>query len=194
MRSGEIPEDVFMAWRTVTALGIGAALLVSCAAARAVDCPGNSNAIGTSRVLTVEPSRHAHVGTMQYPTTLPLADREVVLTFDDGPMPPYTNRILDVLSAHCVKANYFVIGRMARGYPDLTKRIYHDGHVIGTHSENHPLGFDKIRCRPCNTRSSKASFRSRMRSASRLRSLRSSVSPVCCAPMQSTSSCAHAVL
>ena len=56
---------------------------------------------------------------MQYSHSLPLEDKEVVLTFDDGPMPPYTNRVLDVLAEHCVKANYFLVGRMARGYPDL---------------------------------------------------------------------------
>ena len=53
-----------------------------------------------------------------------------MLTFDDGPMPPYTNRVLDVLAEHCVKANYFLVGRMARGYPELAapgprRRPYH---------------------------------------------------------------------
>ncbi len=130
--------------RALSAIGIGIALLGSCAGASAIECPGNPDAIGTSRVMTIDALRVAHVGTMQYPNTLPLAEREVVLTFDDGPMPPYTNRILDVLAAQCVKANYFIIGRMARGYPDLLKRIYSDGHVVGTHSENHLLGFDKM--------------------------------------------------
>ena len=65
-----------------------------------------------------------------------------MLTFDDGPLPPYTNRVLDVLAEHCVKANYFLVGRMARGYPDLARRILAEGHTVGTHSENHLLGFD----------------------------------------------------
>jgi peptidoglycan/xylan/chitin deacetylase (PgdA/CDA1 family) len=69
----------------------------------------------------------------------------VVLTFDDGPLPPYTARILEILASECVKANYFVVGRMARGYPDLMRRIHADGHVIGTHSENHPLTFDRMK-------------------------------------------------
>ena len=42
--------------------------------------------------------------------TLPLVDKEVVLTFDDGPIPPYTTRILDILAAECVKATYFIVG------------------------------------------------------------------------------------
>jgi peptidoglycan/xylan/chitin deacetylase (PgdA/CDA1 family) len=80
---------------------------------------------------------------VQYTRSLPLEDKEVVLTFDDGPLPPYTNRVLDVLAEHCVKANYFLVGRMARGYPDLARRILAEGHTVGTHSENHLLGFDR---------------------------------------------------
>ena len=66
-------------------------------------------------------------------------DHEVVLTFDDGPMPPYTNSILDALAAQCVKATYFLVGEMAHAYPALVRRIYNAGHTIGTHSQNHPL-------------------------------------------------------
>jgi peptidoglycan/xylan/chitin deacetylase (PgdA/CDA1 family) len=131
-----------MIWRTLilVALMLGA---MAAAKARADDCPGNPNALGTSRVLTVDPREFPRIGTVQYSHSLPLKDKEVVLTFDDGPMPPYTNRVLDVLAEHCVKANYFLVGRMARGYPDLTRRILADGHTIGTHSENHLLGFDR---------------------------------------------------
>jgi peptidoglycan/xylan/chitin deacetylase (PgdA/CDA1 family) len=133
-----------MSARTLAIVGIAAALLVSPAAAGVNDCPGRADAIGTSRIITIDPARHPHVGTMQYSDTLPLDDKEVVLTFDDGPLPPYTNRVLEILATQCVKANYFVIGRMARGYPDLLRRIYSDGHVVGTHSENHPLAFDRM--------------------------------------------------
>jgi peptidoglycan/xylan/chitin deacetylase (PgdA/CDA1 family) len=131
-----------MIWRTLilVALMLGA---MAAAKARADDCPGNPDALGTSRVLTVDPREFPRIGTVQYTHSLPLEDKEVVLTFDDGPMPPYTNRVLDVLAEHCVKANYFLVGRMARGYPDLTRRILAEGHTIGTHSENHLLGFDK---------------------------------------------------
>jgi peptidoglycan/xylan/chitin deacetylase (PgdA/CDA1 family) len=122
-------------------------LLGGSAAAHAAGCPGNPGAMGTSRVLTIDPREYPRLGTMQYPETLPLADKEVVLTFDDGPMPPYTNRVLEVLAQECVKANYFIIGRMARGYPELLRRIHAEGHVIGTHSENHPLAFEKMPAR-----------------------------------------------
>src|SRR5262249_61069454 len=58
--------------------------------------------------------------------------------FDDGPLPPFTDIILDTLASQCVKATYFLVGQMARAYPSVVRRIYNDGHTIGTHSEHHP--------------------------------------------------------
>ena len=101
----------------------------------------NRNALGISRVLVVDPSQHGRLGAMQYQETLPLRPREVVLTFDDGPLPPYSTHILDVLAAECVKATYFLVGSMARAYPQVVARIAANGHTIGTHSQNHPLSF-----------------------------------------------------
>src|SRR5258708_3461469 len=132
-----------MRWRSFAWAGLGL-LALGVAAAQAAECPGNPNALGTSRVLAIDPQDYPRIGTVQYSRSLPLEDREVVLTFDDGPLPPYTNRVLDVLAEHCVKATYFIIGRMARGYPDLLKRIRADGHTIGNHSQNHPLAFEKM--------------------------------------------------
>src|SRR5262245_47377182 len=117
------------------------ALLLSaalCGAAAAEDCPGHPGAIGTSRVIVVDPTEHARIGTMQYRETLPLADKEVVLTFDDGPLPPYTNRVLETLAAECAKATFFLVGRQSRSFPDMVRRIYNEGHTIATHSQNHP--------------------------------------------------------
>src|SRR5689334_7522065 len=131
-----------MLWRTVGLIVLMLAALAT-AKARADDCPGNPNALGTSRVLTIDPREFPRIGTVQYRRSLPLEDKEVVLTFDDGPLPPYTTRVLEVLAEHCVKANYFLVGRMARGYPDITRRIAAEGHTVGTHSENHLLGFDR---------------------------------------------------
>ena len=53
--------------------------------------PGNPNALGVSRELVVSAADYHLLGKMQYRQTLPLMDREVVLTFDDGPLPPYTD-------------------------------------------------------------------------------------------------------
>ena len=101
-------------------------------------CPGNPNALGTSRVVQVPFDEYPRVGRMQYPQSLPLADKEVVLTFDDGPLPPYSNQILDILAAECVKVTYFMVGTMARAYPAVVRRAYEEGHTIGTHSDRHP--------------------------------------------------------
>jgi peptidoglycan/xylan/chitin deacetylase (PgdA/CDA1 family) len=113
-------------------------------AAFAQSCPGNPDAIGTSRTITIDPASLPQVGRMQYATSLPLEDHEVVLTFDDGPLPPYTSRILDILAENCVKVDYFLVGRMATAYPALVRRIYNAGHVIGTHSLDHPLTFNRM--------------------------------------------------
>lgn len=106
--------------------------------AAAETCPGNPDALGTSRVLTINPGEFTLLGTMQYKQTLPLGDREVVITFDDGPLLPYTNIILDTLASQCVKATYFLVGQMAHTNPIVVRRIYNEGHTIGTHSQHHP--------------------------------------------------------
>ena len=76
--------------------------------------------------------------------TLPLNDKEVVLTFDDGPILPYSDQILDILASQCVKVTYFLVGEMARAFPATVRRIYEDGHTIGTHSEDHPTRFGQL--------------------------------------------------
>jgi peptidoglycan/xylan/chitin deacetylase (PgdA/CDA1 family) len=124
--------------RTSVLLGCALTLACALAPARAQECPGHPDALGTSRTIVVDPRDHTRVGTMHYAETLPLAEKEVVLTFDDGPRPPYTTRILDILASECVKATYFIIGRMAREYPAVVRRIYDEGHTVGTHTENHP--------------------------------------------------------
>src|SRR5215468_9355044 len=99
-----------------------------CVSASAQTCPGNSEALGTSRVLTINPGEFTLLGTIQYKQTLPLKDHEVVITFDDGPLPPYTNSILDTLASQCVKATYFLVGQMAHAYPSVVRRIYNEYH------------------------------------------------------------------
>lgn len=106
-------------------------------AALAGECAGNPDALGTSRVITVDPAEMKRIGTVQYKHTLPLEDHEVVLTFDDGPIPPHTDKVLDTLAAECVKATFFVVGEMARAHPALLQRAYREGHTIGTHTEHH---------------------------------------------------------
>jgi peptidoglycan/xylan/chitin deacetylase (PgdA/CDA1 family) len=107
-------------------------------------CPGNPNALGTSRTIVVDPREHPKIGTMQYAETLPLQDKEVVLTFDDGPIPKHSNQILDILASECVKATFFIIGRMAKQYPEGVRKLITAGHSVGTHTQNHPLSMNRM--------------------------------------------------
>ena len=95
-------------------------------------------------MLKISPSDFRRIGSMQYAQTLPLKDHEVVITFDDGPTPPYSNAVLDTLASQCVKATYFLVGEMAQAYPSIVRRIYNAGHTIGTHSQNHPSRFQRL--------------------------------------------------
>lgn len=65
-------------------------------------------------------------------------EKQVALTFDDGPDNYYTLQILDILKREHIKATFFVVGRMAQNHPDSLRKIYEAGHTIGNHSWNHP--------------------------------------------------------
>jgi peptidoglycan/xylan/chitin deacetylase (PgdA/CDA1 family) len=130
--------------RPLTALCVGLLSSVAAPAASAADCPGHPDAIGTSRTIVVDPRAHPIIGTMQYAKTLPLEDHEVVLTFDDGPLPKYSNQILDILAAHCAKATFFLVGRQANGNPEGVRKVRDAGHTVATHSQNHPAGMHRL--------------------------------------------------
>lgn len=93
-------------------------------------------ALGTARVLAPGPAKP--VGLKTYPQTLALADKELVLTFDDGPLPATTSKILDALKAECVRATFFLIGRNAEASPAVARRMAAEGHTLGHHSFSHP--------------------------------------------------------
>jgi peptidoglycan/xylan/chitin deacetylase (PgdA/CDA1 family) len=112
--------------------------------AYATECPAKPDALGTSRTIVVDPKEHTRVGTMQYAEMLPLADHEIVLTFDDGPSPRYTDRVLEVLAAECAKATFFMVGKMAQMFPAEARKVRAGGHTVGTHSFSHPLTFNKM--------------------------------------------------
>jgi hypothetical protein len=103
------------------------------------DCPGNSAALGTERVLSIDPVQAGPVGRKQYPQTLPLQPKEFVLTFDDGPAPGTTDRILAALKHECVRATFFMLGRSATAQQALAKRVLAEGHTVAHHSYRHPL-------------------------------------------------------
>jgi peptidoglycan/xylan/chitin deacetylase (PgdA/CDA1 family) len=114
------------------------ALLASAVDAAAADCP-NANALGTSRTLAVSAKQTPRVGLKSFPSTLPLKDKEVVLTFDDGPFPPTTRQVLAALADQCVRAAFFPIGQNAAHNPDLVRKIAADGHTIAHHSWSHRI-------------------------------------------------------
>ena len=68
----------------------------------------------------------------------------MVLTFDDGPLPRNSNQVLQILADNCVKATFFIIGEQARANPEGVRKLIAAGHTIGTHSQRHPLTFNKM--------------------------------------------------
>jgi peptidoglycan/xylan/chitin deacetylase (PgdA/CDA1 family) len=97
-----------------------------------------TDALGVTRQLTLGTEGGFAIGLKTYPQTLDLADHEVVLTFDDGPLPGTTPLVLDALAKQCVRATFFLIGRNAAAYPSLVRRALAGGHTLGHHSFSHP--------------------------------------------------------
>jgi len=120
-------------------LAIAAVAATTSSAAFAAPCPGNPNALGTERTLTVDAKSTPQVGRKEFPSTLPLGPKELVLTFDDGPWHETTPKVLDALKAECVLATFFLVGRNAEAFPQLARRELAEGHSIGHHTFSHPL-------------------------------------------------------
>jgi peptidoglycan/xylan/chitin deacetylase (PgdA/CDA1 family) len=68
---------------------------------------------------------------------MPVRDKAVLLTFDDGPHPDTTQRLLDILQEYGVRATFFVSGSQAEKYPDIVRSIKSRGHAVGNHSFCH---------------------------------------------------------
>jgi peptidoglycan/xylan/chitin deacetylase (PgdA/CDA1 family) len=114
------------------------ATLLSLGAAGAAQAQCGPDALGVSRVMRVGTAGGGGVGLKSYPRTLALADKEVVLTFDDGPLPGPTTKVLDALKKECVRATFFLIGRNADANPALVRREVADGHTVAHHTYSHP--------------------------------------------------------
>jgi peptidoglycan-N-acetylglucosamine deacetylase len=115
------------------------ALCTSLARAEPVSCPGNADALGTARILPVDAGTPPRIGRKQFPQTLALAPKELVLTFDDGPRPVTTPRVLDALARECTHASFFLLGGNALAHPALVRRIWSEGHTVAHHTFSHPL-------------------------------------------------------
>ncbi|MEI9970308.1 MAG: polysaccharide deacetylase family protein [Terracidiphilus sp.] len=70
--------------------------------------------------------------------TAPPRPGEIALTFDDGPNPTWTPKLLDILASHGVRATFFLVGAQAKAQPELVQRIAQAGHLIGNHTWSHP--------------------------------------------------------
>ncbi|GAB5502461.1 polysaccharide deacetylase family protein [Pyruvatibacter sp.] len=104
-----------------------------------INCPHNPNAMGSARTIEVDTRGGPDIGTMQYARTVPVGPKELVLTFDDGPNPDHTPKILDALDRHCIKATFFMVGRYAKLHPEIVKDVWRRGHTVASHTWSHPI-------------------------------------------------------
>lgn len=100
-------------------------------------CSAEHDALGVSRVVEIDAASGPRFGLVQYRENDFLRDGEVVLTFDDGPSRRHTPAVLDALDAHCTKATFFIVGRMAVSDPGMLQEVAMRGHTIGTHTWSH---------------------------------------------------------
>ncbi|MFT3730172.1 MAG: polysaccharide deacetylase family protein [Hyphomicrobium sp.] len=115
------------------------ALLLGLPAARAADeapCP-RAGTLGVSRTVEIDTTGGPGFGMEHYKAYDFLQDKEVVLTFDDGPQKYTTEAVLKALADECVKATFFSIGKMALGYPEIIREVSKAGHTVGTHTWSH---------------------------------------------------------
>lgn len=114
--------------------------------AYAAPCPNSKKALGVSRVIEIDTSDGAIYGDFTKAKRGPdlLKPKEVILTFDDGPIPRITKPILDALDAYCTKATFFAVGKMAMAYPAMIKEIAARGHTLAGHTWTHPLNLRRV--------------------------------------------------
>jgi len=97
----------------------------------------NPNALGVSRVVQIDTTGGPGFGFEHFKQLDFLRDKEVVLTFDDGPWPVNTPSVLKTLAEECTKAIFFPIGKHATYYPEILKHVAAEGHTIGSHTWSH---------------------------------------------------------
>src|SRR6267142_3480939 len=97
----------------------------------------NADALGVSRVVEIDTTGGPGFGFEHFKQLDFLRDKEVVLTFDDGPWPANTPAVLKALAEECTTGIFFTIGKHATYYPEILKQVYAAGHTIGTHTWSH---------------------------------------------------------
>ena len=97
----------------------------------------NPNALGVGRTVEIDTTGGPGFGFEHFKELDFLNDKEVVLTFDDGPWPENTPAVLKALAEECTTGIFFPIGKHATYYPEILKQVYAAGHTIGTHTWSH---------------------------------------------------------
>jgi peptidoglycan/xylan/chitin deacetylase (PgdA/CDA1 family) len=133
------PQAAPAAKGTPAAPQAAAAPAAAPAAARApakIPC-ANPNALGIARVVEIDTTGGPGFGFEHFKQLDFLRDKEVVLTFDDGPWPVNTPSVLKTLAEECTTGIFFSIGKHATYYPEILKQVAAAGHTIGTHTWSH---------------------------------------------------------
>jgi peptidoglycan/xylan/chitin deacetylase (PgdA/CDA1 family) len=97
----------------------------------------NPNALGVSRIVEIDTTGGPGFGFEHFKAYDFLRDREVVLTFDDGPWPGHTPAVLKALADQCTKAIFFPIGKHSGWHPEIMKQVAAAGHAVGSHTWSH---------------------------------------------------------
>jgi peptidoglycan/xylan/chitin deacetylase (PgdA/CDA1 family) len=97
----------------------------------------NPDALGVSRVVVIDTTGGPGFGFEHFKQLDFLTDKEVVLTFDDGPWPGNTPAVLKALADECTKAVFFPIGKHATYHPEILKQVAAAGHTVGAHTWSH---------------------------------------------------------
>jgi peptidoglycan/xylan/chitin deacetylase (PgdA/CDA1 family) len=97
----------------------------------------NPNALGVARTVVIDTSGGPGFGFEHFKHLDFLGDKEVVLTFDDGPWPNNTQAVLKALADECTKGLFFAVGKHATYHPEILRQVLAAGHTVGTHTWSH---------------------------------------------------------
>ncbi len=139
-------------WRATTALRLTTLLHAGCAVLTVLHpaiWPWTLGAVAANHLLlgvaTMWPRSCLLGANMTRLSTAAIRRNEVALTFDDGPDPEVTPRVLDLLDQHGAKASFFCIGERVAAYPELTREIIRRGHSVENHTHRHSNAFALFR-------------------------------------------------
>jgi peptidoglycan/xylan/chitin deacetylase (PgdA/CDA1 family) len=131
-----MPEDAVEVTAAIPATPAAAALKPLAPAQPKTAC-ANPDALGVARVVEIDTTGGPGFGFEHFKQFDFLADKEVVLTFDDGPWPVNTPAVLKALADECTKAVFFPIGKHATYHPQILRQVAAAGHAVGAHTWSH---------------------------------------------------------